>query len=134
MSCINYKHYQNAVDSMRDALIAALNSDEETETLEDIWSYYLGMRSITDSTFQHMHDGEDSGSVNDFWMDDGYSITGNPGAASSDTISMNFSDLNLTGAASSDTVLFTGSAVHAAQAVPMDHIYGGAGKDVITFS
>ena len=59
MSCSTYKHYQNAVDSIRDALIAALNNDEETETLEDVWSYYLGMRSITDSTFKHIYDGEE---------------------------------------------------------------------------
>ena len=125
MSCSTYKHYQNAVDSIRDALIAALNNDEETETLEDVWSYYLGMRSITDSTFKHIYDGEDdsltfssTSSVNDHWMDDGFSITGNPGAASSDTID------------------FTGmsSAIYAADTVPMDGILGGVGQDIVTFS
>ena len=126
MSCSTYKHYQNAVDSIRDALIAALNNDEETETLEDVWSYYLGMRSITDSTFKHIYDGEEdsltfssTSSVNDHWMDDGFSITGNPGAASSDTI-------DFTGIMS--------SAIYAADTVPMDGIMGGVGQDIVTFS
>ena len=48
-------------------------------------------------------------------MDDGFSITGNPGAASSDTIS------------------FTSgmSFIHAAHTVPMDGILGGSGEDIV---
>ena len=57
-------------------------------------------------------------SSQDYWYEDGFSLTGNPGAASSDTI-------NFTGMS---------SAVHAADTVPMDGILGGVGQDIVTFS
>jgi hypothetical protein len=127
MSCPNYKHYQNAVDSIRDALISALNNDEETENLEDIWSYYIGMRTITDGAFSHMYNDEDSGSVNNFWMDDGHSVTGNPGTASSDTISFNFNADTISSGTTGDTVL---GMTYAAAPVDM----GGLCQDTITFT
>jgi hypothetical protein len=112
---MTYKDYQNATDSLRDALIAALNNDEETKTLSEIWRHYLGMRAISDAAFKDLYADEVPSRNQDFWDEDGISMTGNPGTASSDTI--NFS-----------------SQVAAAGFVPMDGILGGAGQDTITFS
>ena len=114
----SYKDYQNATDSLRDALIAALNNDEESNTLSEIWRHYLGMRAISDAAYKDLYNDTDSKSDQSFWEEDGISMTGNPGAASSDTI-------NFTGMS---------SAVHAADTVPMDGILGGVGQDIVTFS
>ena len=43
-----FEVYQTAVDSVKDALIEALNNDEETNTLSEIWQHYLGLRAIAD--------------------------------------------------------------------------------------
>lgn len=40
--------YQNAVDAVKEAFIEALNTDEETNTLSEIWRHYLGLRAIAD--------------------------------------------------------------------------------------
>ena len=88
-----FEIYQTAVDSVKDALIEALNTDEETNTLSEIWRHYLGLRAIADKAA-----GEVSESIfgdtltfvdskNNYWEDDGISLTGNPGGMSADTIS-----------------------------------------------
>ena len=51
---------------------------------------------------------------NDFWEGDGISLTGNPYY-------------------SSDTITFGDTFIQAAQPVPMDTIFGGAGQDTISF-
>tara|TARA_X000000368_G_scaffold243298_1_gene192321 strand:- start:786 stop:1136 length:351 start_codon:yes stop_codon:yes gene_type:complete len=51
MSCgQNHKFdaYQKASDALKDALVAALNNDEETSTLNDLWQHYMGAREIAD--------------------------------------------------------------------------------------
>jgi hypothetical protein len=113
----SYKDYQNATDSLRDALIAALNNDEESNTLAEIWRHYLGMRAISDAAYKDLYNDTDSKSDQSFWEEDGISMTGNPGAASSDTISFS----------SGDTF------IQAAQMVPMgDYFMGGSGEDTIS--
>ena len=47
---MTYTDYQNAADAVKDALIAALNNDEETNTLSELWRHYLGLRSIADKS------------------------------------------------------------------------------------
>jgi hypothetical protein len=102
-----FEVYQTAVDSVKDALIEALNNDEETNTLSEIWQHYLGLRAIADKAATDVSEsifGDTiiSSSNQDYWHEDGISLTGNP--------------------------------VVAADTVPMDGIMGGMGKDVITFS
>ena len=102
-----FEVYQTAVDSVKDALIEALNNDEETNTLSEIWQHYLGLRAIADKAATDVSEsifGDTiiSSSNQDYWHEDGISLTGNP--------------------------------VAAADTVPMDGIMGGMGKDVITFS
>tara|TARA_A100001035_G_C27778748_1_gene500543 strand:+ start:1216 stop:1569 length:354 start_codon:yes stop_codon:yes gene_type:complete len=113
----SYKDYQNATDSLRDALIAALNNDEESNTLTEIWRHYLGMRAISDAAYKDLYNDTDSKSDQSFWEEDGISMTGNPGAASSDTISF-----------------ATGEPfIQAAQMVPMgDYFMAGSGEDTIS--
>tara|TARA_B100000902_G_scaffold396598_1_gene458067 strand:+ start:137 stop:514 length:378 start_codon:yes stop_codon:yes gene_type:complete len=56
MSCgSNHKFdtYQSAADSAKLAVIEALNTDEETDTLEELWGIYLKLRSIADNSAQH---------------------------------------------------------------------------------
>ena len=48
-----YDKYQSAADSAKLAVIEALNIDEETDTLEELWSIYLRLRSIADKSAQH---------------------------------------------------------------------------------
>ena len=115
---MTYKEYQNATDAMRNALIAALNNDEETATLQEIWRHYLGMRSISDAAYKDLYSDSDSKSDQSFWEEDGISLTGNPGAASSDTITFSSG---------------TDEMIQAAQFVPMgDFLYGGSGDDTIS--
>ena len=52
MSCGNnhkYDAYQKASDALKDAVIEALNNDEETSTLTELWGHFLGARSIADN-------------------------------------------------------------------------------------
>ena len=62
----------------------------------------------------------------DYWAEDGFSITGNPAPAAQDTI--NLGDTVIYGGEGTDTITSFG----AAQMVPMD--YFGAGQDHISFS
>ncbi len=51
MSCgQNHKYdaYQKASDALKTALVAALNSDEETSTLEELFQHYIGARNRAD--------------------------------------------------------------------------------------
>ena len=59
----------------------------------------------------------------DFWHEDGFSLTGNPAPAAQDTITLDF------GTSDQGMVNFG-----AAQPVPMDGIFGGAGTDTISFN
>ena len=63
---MTYKDYQNATDSLRDALIAALNNDEESNTLAEIWRHYLGMRAISDAAYKDLYSDTDSKSDQSF--------------------------------------------------------------------
>lgn len=56
MSCgknHTYDTYQTAADGVKLAVIEALNIDEETDTLKELWSIYLSLRSIADKSAQH---------------------------------------------------------------------------------
>ena len=51
MSCgqnHTYDAYQTASDKLRTALVVALNSDEETSTLKELFEHFVGVRSIAD--------------------------------------------------------------------------------------
>ena len=96
MSCgQNHKYdaYQKASDALKTALVAALNSDEETSTLEELFQHYIGARNRADKasdTFS-IHGGD---SVITFG--DGF----NPIAA--DTVQFDYSGLG------TDTIFTTG--------------------------
>jgi len=96
MSCgQNHKYdaYQKASDALKTALVAALNSDEETSTLEELFQHYIGARNRADKasdTFS-IHGGD---SVITFG--DGY-----PTAVAADTVQFDYSGLG------TDTI-FTG--------------------------
>ena len=65
----------------------------------------------------------------DYWEDDGFSLTGNPGAAASDTITLGG---GLPGGMGDDHITFSyDSSYGAAQPVPMTF---GAGEDTLTFN
>jgi hypothetical protein len=116
---MTYSNYQNAADAVKDALISALNSDEETNTLSELWRHYLGLRAIADKASKDLLDSDyiEYKKDQDFWNEDGISLTGNP-------LSGNV------GSSSSDTISFD-----AAQPVPMSSsIYGSSGADIITFN
>lgn len=70
----------------------------------------------------------------DYWEDDGFSIVGNPGTASSDTININ--GTHLPGGMGDDHITFSADTgfmtFGAAQSVPMDY-FSTAGKDRISF-
>ena len=96
MSCGNnhkYDAYQKASDALKTALVAALNSDEETSTLEELFQHYIGARNRADKasdTFS-IHGGD---SVITFG--DGF-----PTAVAADTVQFDYSGLG------TDTI-FTG--------------------------
>ena len=48
-----YDAYQTAADGVKLAVIEALNIDEETETLKELWDIYISLRSIADNSAQH---------------------------------------------------------------------------------
>ena len=136
MSCNStYKHYQAATDSLREAVITALNNDEETNTLSELWRHYLGMRSMSDAAYKDSLKCDDTPrSDQSFWENDGVSLTGNPGTASSDTISFNFNDTIIsTGISTGDTIL-DGITFGAAGMVDMGGLIGGAWQDTISFA
>lgn len=49
MSCTKYK---SAVNAAKEAVIHGLNTNEETNTLAELWRHYLGLRHIADN---HKH-------------------------------------------------------------------------------
>ena len=97
MSCGNnhkYDAYQKASDALKTALVAALNSDEETSTLEELFQHYIGARNRADKasdTFS-IHGGD---SVITFG--DGF-----PTAVAADTVQFDYSGLG------TDTIFTTG--------------------------
>ena len=133
MSCNStYKHYQAAADALREAVITALNKDEETNTLSELWRHYLGMRAMSDAAYKDSLKCDDNPRFDQsFWEDDGVSMTGNPGTASSDTISFNFNDTIISTGSTGDTVL---GMTYAAAPVDMGGLIGGAGQDTISFA
>ena len=68
----------------------------------------------------------------DYWREDAFSVTGNPGTASSDTINLGS---HIPGGMGDDHITFSSDTISfgAAQPVPMDNIFGGVGQDSITF-
>ena len=95
MSCgQNHKYdaYQKASAALKTALVAALNSDEETSTLEELFQHYIGARNRADKasdTFS-IHGGD---SVITFG--DGF-----PTAVAAGTVDFDYSGLG--------TAIFTG--------------------------
>ena len=68
----------------------------------------------------------------DYWKEDGFSLTGNPGTASPDTIV--FGGSALPGGMGDDHITFSSDGINAAQSVPMDGINGViGGQDNISF-
>ena len=64
----------------------------------------------------------------DYWKEDGFSLTGNPGTASPDTIV--FSGSHLLGGMGDDHINFTGNGIKAAETVPFDYF---GSEDSISF-
>ena len=63
MSCgQNHKYdaYQKASDALKAALVEALNTDEETSTLEELFEHYIGARKRADkaSNSYSIHGGD----------------------------------------------------------------------------
>ena len=70
---------------------------------------------------------------NDFWAEDGFSMTGNPAGESPDTIV--FGGSRVIGGQGSDTIDFSGDGVFAAQPVPGPYLYlDGGGEDHISLT
>jgi len=74
---------ETAQEAIRECLVAALE-EKKDYLLEDLFLMYDKIKSAnikvtTRSRFTSTN--------NDFWKEDGFSITGNPSAASNDTIS-----------------------------------------------
>ena len=88
MSCgQNHKYdaYQKASDALKAALVEALNTDEETSTLEELFQHYIGARNRADkaSNSYSIYGGD---SVITFG--DGYSPIG-----AADTVDFDYSGL-----------------------------------------
>ena len=64
----------------------------------------------------------------DYWNEDGFSLTGNPGTASPDTIV--FSSSRLPGGMCNDHITFTSDGINAAESVPYDYF---GSKDTLSF-
>lgn len=96
MSCgQNHKYdvYQKASDALKAALVEALNTDEETSTLEELFEHYIGARKRADKAANSysIHGGD---SVITFG--DGY-----PTAVAAGTVDFDYSGLG------TDTVFTT---------------------------
>ena len=121
MSCgQNHKYdaYQKASDALKDALVAALNNDEETSTLEELFQHYIGARNRADKA------------SNSFSIHGGDSvITFGNGIAAADTVSIDTSGLG------TDTI-FTGigSEAYPTATFVEDNFTMPTGEDTITFS
>lgn len=107
MSCTTYKA---AVDAAKEAVIHALNVNEETNTLSELWRHYLGLRHIADN---HKHVDEDTISFNFDGIGAAQPVNYYDYFGGQDVISFS-------GASSPDTITF-GDTV----------IQGGAGTDVL---
>ena len=64
----------------------------------------------------------------DYWNEDGFSIVGNPGTASSDTII--FSSSRLPGGMGDDHITFIGDGINAAESVPVNYF---GSEDTLSF-
>ena len=64
----------------------------------------------------------------DYWKEDGFSLTGNPGTASSDTIV--FGSSRLPGGMGNDHITFSGDGINAAESVPFNYF---GSEDTISF-
>lgn len=105
MSCTKYK---SAVDAAKEAVIHGLNTNEETNTLAELWRHYLGLRHISDN-HKHVEENDTiSFSSNLFYAPEEY---GSWGAAQpvdygyglgQDVIS--FGDTVITGGEGTDTI------------------------------
>ena len=65
----------------------------------------------------------------DYWKEDGFSLTGNPGTASSDAINV-FRGSGLLGGMGDDHINFTGNGIKAAETVPIDYF---GSEDTLSF-
>ena len=94
MSCGHdhkYDAYQKASDALKLALVEALNTDEETSTLEELFQHYIGARNRADKA------------SNSFSIHGGDSvITFGDGLAAADTVSIDTSGLG------TDSIYVTG--------------------------
>ena len=122
MSCgQNHKYdaYQKASDALKDALVAALNNDEETSTLEELFQHYIGARNRADKA------------SNSFSIHGGDSfITFGDGIAAADTVSIDTSGLG------TDSIYVTGigSEAYPTATFVEDNFTMPTGEDTITFS
>tara|TARA_Y100000004_G_scaffold159073_1_gene185741 strand:- start:300 stop:623 length:324 start_codon:yes stop_codon:yes gene_type:complete len=104
MSCTKYK---SAVDAAKEAVIHGLNTNEETNTLAELWRHYLGLRHIADN-HKHVEVNDTISFSSSFYAPEEY---GSWGAAQpvdygyglgEDVIS--FGDTVITGGEGSDTI------------------------------
>jgi len=105
---------ETAQEAIREALISALQEKKDF-LLSDLFTTYdkiklISRRSEQRSTFA-VNTRLKGGAYDDFWKEDGISLTGNPNSASYDTISFG-----------------------AAQPAHMPIVFGNEGKDIISFS
>ena len=96
MSCgQNHKYdvYQKASDALKAALVEALNTDEETSTLQELFEHYIGARKRADKAANSYSIYGDSVIT---FGDDPY-----PTVAAADTVAFDYSGLG------TDTVITT---------------------------
>ena len=108
MSCPKYKV---AVEAAKEAVIHGLNTNEETNTLAELWRHYLGLRHISDN---HTHTAE-ADSINfsfssaDYQnhaaeaVDYGYGVFGGGGVFGGQDV-ISFGDNVVAGASGDDTI------------------------------
>ena len=110
MSCTKYKV---AVEAAKEAVIHGLNTNEETNTLAELWRHYLGLRHIADN---HKHTAEadsinfsfsSADSADQFHaaeaVDYGYGVFGGGGVFGGQDV-ISFGDNVIAGASASDTI------------------------------
>ena len=115
MSCgQNHKYdaYQKASDALKAALVEALNTDEETSTLTELFEHYIGARKRADkaSNSYSIHGGDSVITFGDWF----------PTVAAADTVQFDYSGLG------TDTI-FTGIGSD------VINIPDATGVDTITF-
>lgn len=99
-------HLDAAQEEVRKALILSLENKKDY-LLTELFDCLSNLKKVSSKVFNSTTFNTNQ----DFWKEDGISITGNPGSISSDTISFG-----------------------AAQPVSSHNLFGGSGTDVITFS